>query len=70
MFYGSKIFPFLSWGLSTSLGLHEGPLISTNSIRLFPKNNLFLPEHDYHSVDPLPQEWIEMIKDKPDKEEK
>ena len=23
-------------------------------------------DHDYHSVDPLPEEWIEMIREKPD----
>ena len=62
MFSGPKVFPYLSWGLIASLGLFQGPQIETNSIKLIEKDHLLFPDHDYHSVDPLPEEWIEMIR--------
>ncbi len=43
MFSGAKVFPFLSWGLFISLGLHEDAKIDTKSLKLVRKNNLLIP---------------------------
>lgn len=54
MFAGKNIFPYLSWGLFISVGLQEMDEISSAAIKLAKAYNLFIPESDYHSCDPLP----------------
>ena len=44
MFSGKNIFPYLSWGLFATLGLHEGPAIETSSLKLSKKQGLLFPE--------------------------
>lgn len=58
MFSGQKIFPFLSWGIFVSLGLHEGEPINGNSLKLVRYNSILLPETGYHSPGLLPEEWV------------
>jgi hypothetical protein len=43
MFSGKNIYPYLSWGLFVSLGLHEGPAIETSSLKLIKRNGLLFP---------------------------
>lgn len=43
MFSGKNIFPYLSWGLFATLGLHEGPAIETSSLKLAKKDGLLFP---------------------------
>lgn len=67
MFSGKKIFPYLSWGLFVSIGLIESGTISTSALKLAKREGLLIPELEYHSADPLPQDWINMFEEKPDK---
>lgn len=55
MFSGPKVFPYLSWGLFISLGLHEDAKIDTKSLKLVRKNSLLIPEVGYNCPDLLPQ---------------
>lgn len=54
MFSGPKVFPYLSWGLFISLGLHESMQVESNTIKLKKKNNILLPDPSYHCPDLLP----------------
>lgn len=67
MFSGKKIFPYLSWGLFVSLGLYESGTISTSALKLAQREGLLIPEPEYHNADPLPQDWINMLEEKPNK---
>lgn len=66
MFSGPDVFPYLSWGLFVSVGLQEGPKVETNTLKLIRKKHILLPDFGYHSPELFPQEWLEMILDKPD----
>lgn len=68
MFSGKKVFPYLSWGLFISVGLFQSGSISTSSLKLSKKEGLLIPEPDYHNADPLPEDWINMIIEKPDRQ--
>jgi hypothetical protein len=62
MFSGKKVFPYLSWGLFLSVGLDHSGTISSSSLKLSSKDGLLVPEPDYHNADPLPEDWINMIR--------
>lgn len=67
MFSGKKIFPYLSWGLFVSIGLFNSGTIATSNLKLSKTHDLLIPDAEYHNPDPLPQDWIGMIRDKPDR---
>ena len=64
MFSGKRIFPYLSWGLFVSLGLHQEGTLPSTSLKLSNHEGLLVPEADYHNPDPLPQDWMTMLIDK------
>lgn len=68
MFSGPNVFPYLSWGIFVSVGLHEGTPVNSGTVKLIRKNHILLPDCGYHGPDLLPAEWLEMIQDKPDAE--
>ena len=55
MFSGPNVFPFLSWGLFISVGIHEGPPIDASTVKLQRKNSILLPEKGYHGPDLIPE---------------
>ena len=66
MFSGKKIFPYLSWGLFVSVGLIDSGTISTSTLKLNKKDGILIPQQEYHNPDPLPEDWINMLHEKPD----
>ena len=38
MFSGPNVFPFLSWGLFVSVGIHEGSSIDASTVKLMRKS--------------------------------
>ena len=67
MFSGKKIFPYLSWGLFISVGIYGAGTLSSSTLKLAKKEGLLLPDIQYHNADPLPQDWINMLEEKPDR---
>ena len=67
MFSGKRVFPYLSWGLFISVGLYQSGNISTSSLKLANRDGLLIPEPEYHNADPLPEDWINMIREKEDR---
>ena len=67
MFSGKKIFPYLSWGIFISVGVFGAGTVSTSTLRLNKKDGLLVPDVEYHNPDPLPEDWINMIEEKPDR---
>jgi hypothetical protein len=67
MFSGKKVYPYLSWGLFVSIGLFQSGTIATSNLKLSKKYDLLVPEPEYHNPDPLPEDWITMIRDKQDR---
>ena len=67
MFSGKKIFPYLSWGIFISVGLYGAGTVSTSTLKLNKKDGLLIPDVEYHNADPLPEDWINMIEEKPDR---
>ncbi|KRX09079.1 hypothetical protein PPERSA_01966 [Pseudocohnilembus persalinus] len=54
------------WGLNMTLSLVNGGIQDVSRIQLDDIQGIYLPDKDYYASDPLPPEWIQMIKDRPD----
>jgi hypothetical protein len=62
MFSGKKVFPYLSWGLFISVGLAFTGTLPTAALKLTQHQSILLPEPTYFNADPIPEDWIAMIR--------
>ena len=66
---GKEIMPILSWGIYVTLGVYQSEDTDLSNLKLHQHEGICLHDNlNYYTCDPLPEEWVNVIEEKPDKE--